>query len=285
MSRLAEVERKIDDALVEIKRNDKKRDRTHRMIQRRTVIIREVRRELGEVKDELKDLRARVKVIIAKLEELREATPDEYTEQEKRLEKRLDHLAGVIDELVSLRDRLLNRLDRLAERQDDARQAIREIEDEDDEDRDRLVYLRDKRRRIKEARAKNDRPSPNFDWAEFDCNDGTPHPPESRPAIKEWCIRVGEPARKAYNTVFITSAFRHVEYNRRIGGESGSVHIYNYPGRDFKAVAVDFKCAKATATDWYNFTYGKADGRGKYNTFHHADTRNNLGWGDATWSG
>jgi hypothetical protein len=70
-----------------------------------------------------------------------------------------------------------------------------------------------------------------------------------------------------------------------VGGEPNSVHIYDYPGRNFAAVAVDITCETGSPEEWYAFTAGKANGRGIYATFHHADNRSRIGWSDATWSG
>jgi hypothetical protein len=66
------------------------------------------------------------------------------------------------------------------------------------------------------------------------------------------------------------------------GGEPNSVHIYDYPGRNF---AADITCETGSPAEWYAFTAGKADGRGIYSTFHHADNRGRIPWPDATWSG
>jgi hypothetical protein len=91
--------------------------------------------------------------------------------------------------------------------------------------------------------------------------------------------------RERFGAVHVNSGYRPTAYNASVGGELNSVHIYDYPGRDCRAVAVDVTCEKGSASDWYAFTAGKADGRGLYGTFHHADTRSRIGWPDSTWSG
>jgi hypothetical protein len=91
--------------------------------------------------------------------------------------------------------------------------------------------------------------------------------------------------RKSFGAVHINSGYRPTAYNASVGGEPNSVHIYDYPGRNFLAVAADITCENGSPADWYAFTAGKADGRGTYATFHHADTRSRIGWPDATWTG
>ena len=129
--------------------------------------------------------------------------------------------------------------------------------------------------------------SEHFRYEEFDTHDGTPVPKSAYPALREWCERIGEPARKQFGSISITSGHRHRAYNAAIGGEPNSVHIYDYPGRNGRAVAVDWHASRGGPRDWYDFAAGKADGRGYYpnSGFTHSDTRNNIGWPDATWQG
>lgn len=284
-SRLAQVNTRIKAKLAELADDRDERARAHRLIARRETRIEELREELARTRKRINRRRVAVAEVRADLEELQASTPDEDTEGEAQLQARLDELAGQLEEALSDRDRILDRLDRLADDVLDAKKVLQDAVEESAEDRDALRRLRARRKRIIEARARNDRPSENFDWAEFDCNDGTSLPEQSKPAVRDWCQRIGEPVRARFGSVHINSGFRHRAYNARIGGEDNSVHIYDYPGRDYKAVAVDFRCARGTPADWYAFTAGKADGRGLYNTFHHADSRGRIGWRDATWRG
>lgn len=279
---VAEINRRIKSKLNELADDHDERQRAHRIISRKETRIEELRVELTRTRKRIKRRRAAIAEVKADLEELEAATPDEDTEEEARLRAQLDELAGQLEEATHDRDRILGRLDRLKEKRDEARQMLSNAIAESDEDRKALARLRARRERI---RAAQDRPSPHFDWAEFDCNDGTRLPEQSKPAVKDWCQKVGEPVRERFGSVIINSAFRHRAYNESIGGEDNSVHIYEFPGRDFKAVAVDFRCSQGTPADWFAFTSGRADGRGRYATFVHADTRNRIGWPDATWTG
>lgn len=129
--------------------------------------------------------------------------------------------------------------------------------------------------------------SEHFRYSEFDTHDGTPVPKAAYPALHEWCEKIGEPARERFGPIGITSGYRHASYNAAIGGATNSIHIYDYPGRDCKAVAVDWYAASGGPKDWFDFTAGRACGRGYYPSsgFHHADTRDNIGWPCTSWSG
>jgi chaperonin cofactor prefoldin len=193
----------------------------------------------------------------------------------------------------------------LRRRREDARKDGREVESE--QLADRLDTLKGKARRlekkirhkatvlgrlsaqierlgkrIKKVRKKKYYASENFLFSEFDCNDGTKIPEAAKPAIRAWCEQIGEPLRARFGTVHINSGYRHRAYNAAVGGEPNSVHIYDlHPS----AVAGDLTCEKGSPRDWFYFTEGRADGRGLYATFHHADNRNRIGWSDATWTG
>lgn len=283
--RVAELNKRIKAKLKELQDDKEDRERARRIIHRVDATVAELSDELVNVRKRIKRRRALIAEVRDDLGELEAKTPDEDTPEEQELRARLDELTGEYEEAIATRDRILGRLDRLQDKRADARKALEKAFAESNEDREALQRFRKRRKLALEARERNDRPSPNFDWAEFYCNDGTPFPEGSKPAIKHWCETVGEPLRAKYGSVHINSAFRHRAYNARIGGEDASVHIYDYPGRNFKAVAVDFRCAKGSPADWFMFTAGKADGRGRYNTFHHADNRNRIGWPDASWVG
>jgi predicted nucleic acid-binding Zn-ribbon protein len=291
MGRLADVNDRIQDKLAEIGEDRDDLEQARRVVHRIEANVAETRTALQKAREVLNRRRDRAQALRAELAELEDDNPEEDTEEEAQIRARLDRTADLVDEAVVTRNRLLGKLDRLREREADAEAALEEEIAERDEDRKALTRLRARRERIKEQIAANDRPSPHFTWAEFDCNDGTPIPEGSKPAIRALCRNLLEPARARFGSIHINSGFRHAAYNRAIGGEPNSVHIYNYPGRslappdDEGAVAADWTAVSGNATDWYNFAAGKADGRGRYSSFTHSDNRNRISWPDATWSG
>jgi peptidase M15-like protein len=276
--RAQKMVRKVD-ARVEELREELKRNRE--VLDRRRAVAREVREDLevAELEAEIERLRA----LVGEIPEGQALGDVEIVDEEPaRLGARLDDLSGLIEEGIATRDRLLDKLDRLRERDAEAERALDESVNERDEDREALQRLRARRQKIKD---RMDRPSPHFAFAEFDCRNGQELPKQSEPAVKEWCKRIGEPLRERFGPVHINSGYRPVAYNASVGGEPNSIHIYDYPGRNFRAVAVDITCEEGSPAEWYAFVAGKADGRGIYSSFVHADTRGQIGWGDATWSG
>jgi predicted nucleic acid-binding Zn-ribbon protein len=299
---LTEMNERVEEKLKDLKRGQAKTERAHKIVSKVDAKVDELRDELKQVRQELDQRRAVVKEVredlhVAELEnevarlrvaagEVPEGTVGDEIEgneeQISQLGARLESLSGIIEEGIATRDRLLDRLDRLREREAEAEGVLDEAIKERDEDRKALERMRERRKRIKE---RTDRPSAHFAYAEFDCRNGQKLPKASEPAVKDWCERIGEPLRKRFGAVHINSGYRPAAYNASVGGEQNSVHIYDYPGRNFAAVAVDITCEKGSPQEWYAFTAGKADGRGIYATFHHADTRARIGWGSATWSG
>ncbi|MGH2775949.1 MAG: D-Ala-D-Ala carboxypeptidase family metallohydrolase [Actinomycetota bacterium] len=299
---VAEMNERIEAKLKDLKRGRSKTERAHKIVSKVDARVDELRDELKEIRLELDQRRAVVKEVRedlrgAELEEeierLRVAAgeapegpvagdADGGDEEISRLGARLDSLSGLIEEGFATRDRLLDRLDRLRDREAEAEKVLGEAINERDEDREALKRMRARRKKIHD---RMDRPSPHFAYAEFDCRNGQDLPKAAEPAVKDWCERIGEPLRKKFGSVHINSGYRPTEYNASVGGEPNSVHIYDYPGRNFATVAVDVTCETGSPEDWYAFTAGKADGRGIYATFHHADTRGRIGWTAATWSG
>lgn len=209
---------------------------------------------------------------------------------DERQARRLEAASDRIEESRALKLRLLEDVERIAEQRESAREELQRWIKDVKQDKDKLLRNEKaleiaKRRRKRRRENRGGDLTKNFSVAEFDCNDGTPVPKEAYEALEIWCKTIGEPLRERFGSVHVNSGFRHASYNARIGGEPNSIHIYNYPGRNGRAVAVDLTCASGTPADWFNFTAGRADGRGKYSTFHHADNRNRIGWGDAVWYG
>lgn len=142
------------------------------------------------------------------------------------------------------------------------------------------------RKVIKREKALQNRPSPNFAYSEFDCKDGTPVPKAAYPALDHLCQTYLEPLRAEFGPVSITSGYRHADYNRRIGGASMSVHIYDYPGRNGQAVAADITCQRGTPAQWAKFLERlNPAGLGTYRSFVHLDNRDRMGWPRSRWTG
>lgn len=143
-------------------------------------------------------------------------------------------------------------------------------------------YLRRLARRL----IRENRPSPNFAYSEFDTHDGTKVPRGAYTALDHLCNTYLEPLRRKFGPVHITSGFRHTSYNASIGGASASLHIYDYPGRGENAVAADITCQRGGPHDWYSFLSSLSPGGlGRYSSFVHHDNRQRVGMPAARWSG
>lgn len=90
--------------------------------------------------------------------------------------------------------------------------------------------------------------STNFAMSEFDCRDGHAVPAIATTALREWCVVWGEPLRRAFGPVRVTSGYRTAAYNRRVGGAGSSLHVYDLGvGR---GVAADVVPARGTPALW-----------------------------------
>ena len=112
-----------------------------------------------------------------------------------------------------------------------------------------------------------------FSW--FDCRNGIKLPSYMRNDIVTWCKTIGEPMKKKYGHVFITSAYRTLQYNRDIGSSDGSYHVYT---KRKKYPAVDFTCSRGSPAQWGAYvnkliSYGGV-GVYKRSGFIHVDLRN-----------
>ncbi len=65
----------------------------------------------------------------------------------------------------------------------------------------------------------------NFDITEFSCNDGTPVPSEYLPNVKKLAEQLQILRDELNEPIHINSAYRHKEYNKKIGGEKNSQHL------------------------------------------------------------
>jgi Peptidase M15 len=215
--------------------------------------------------------------------ELDEKNKPKGAEGEHWEQRKVDKLETLADECEASEARL----DRLFERIDQHEDLRHEFREEMREENPRIDRLRKKRKKM--AEDKEGQLSEHFHVAEFDCNDGTPVPKASYEALKAWCRDIGEPLRAKFGAVYINSGYRTPAYNASLPGAATlSIHMYDdHPDctGETQAVAADIVCETGSPSDWYAFTAGKADGRGSYATFHHADNRGRIGWATSTWSG
>lgn len=114
--------------------------------------------------------------------------------------------------------------------------------------------------------------TPNFDLAEFHCNDGTKVPAELMPNVRELAANlqvlrdeIGEPIR-------INSAYRHPAYNKRIGGATNSQHLLA-KAADITAKSYTPKKLAAVVERLIKEGKMKQGGIGIYPGFTHYDVR------------
>jgi len=65
----------------------------------------------------------------------------------------------------------------------------------------------------------------NFHLHEFSCNDGTPVPEQYLQNVKELAENLQVLRNVLGERININSAYRHTEYNKRIGGKPNSQHL------------------------------------------------------------
>lgn len=104
--------------------------------------------------------------------------------------------------------------------------------------------------------------SENFTAAEFDCRNGVQWPPAARDALELWCAVWGEPLRREFGPVRVTSGFRTPDYNHGVGGAGQSYHVYTLrygpralPGLG-KGLAADVVPARGTPAAWQRWASG-----------------------------
>ena len=102
-------------------------------------------------------------------------------------------------------------------------------------------------RRAYWARDKNDELEDHFRATEFFCNDGTPCPIVSRPALVRLCRQYLEPLRASYGVAYVLSGYRHELWNVQIGGARYSQHVYEH---NFESVAADVRFARGNPGLW-----------------------------------
>jgi uncharacterized protein YcbK (DUF882 family) len=112
----------------------------------------------------------------------------------------------------------------------------------------------------------------NFSLHEFDCNDGTPVPDELLHNVEALAGQLQILRDYLKEPVRINSAYRHPNYNKRIGGAPDSMHV--------RAMAADItvksktpKQVKATIERLIKLKKLKFGGIGLYPGFVHVDIR------------
>jgi hypothetical protein len=235
-----------------------------------------LRKELDAEREERDQYEKRRKELKEDLEAEIEADKKDKGEHPEKweayAEARRDELADMIEASEARIDRLI---ERVAKNADDLAK-LRELDATLEK---RIARIQ---RRIERKKDDKGQLTEHFHVAEFDCRDGTDVPDAAIPSLKALCENVLEPQRSRFGSVHVNSGYRTRSYNASIGGASNSIHIYDaHP----QATAADHICASGGARAWFDNTAGKADGRGLYSSFHHADNRNRIGWPDATWSG
>src|SRR3954471_24220565 len=93
--------------------------------------------------------------------------------------------------------------------------------------------------------------SKHFVVEEFDCHDGTKVTPREYSGLEYLCRQYLEPMRKRFGPCSVHSGYRTTTYNRRVGGEPNSFHIY--PAHDGNDQAADVSFPKGNPVQWAAF--------------------------------
>jgi hypothetical protein len=262
------------------KQAKKRLDRTADALRSKGLDLRELIKEIDAEQDEIDKLRGRRR-------ELRDALEDEIKADENGKGKKPEEWEAWAenrrDELADLIDGSEGRINLLIEHVADTRERRAELRDKRKDLRKRVSIIE---RKITRKQDSSGLLTAHFHVAEFDCNDGTPVPRASIPALKHACVTYLEPARDAHGAIHVNSGFRHRVYNISVGGASMSIHVYDAPWQnDPFAVAIDHwadGASPATLQRWYA---SRPDGMGFYSSFTHVDNRNRIGWADSRWNG
>ena len=115
--------------------------------------------------------------------------------------------------------------------------------------------------------------SANFDISEFNCNDGTPVPPEYYANVQELMNNL-EILREELdgNGIRVNSGYRTPTYNASVGGASNSQHKYGKAG-DIVVSNYSPGLVHTTIARLIKEGRMKEGGLGKYNSFTHYDVR------------
>jgi len=112
----------------------------------------------------------------------------------------------------------------------------------------------------------------NFNIEEFQCTDGSEMPTDVQLNIAELVMQL-EILRSHFNApIHINSAYRSLEYNRSIGSNDTSQHVF---GKAADIVVEGFTPDEVADAIEFLISAGliKEGGVGRYNTFTHYDIR------------
>lgn len=128
--------------------------------------------------------------------------------------------------------------------------------------------------------------SKHFVVEEFDCKDGTKVSSREYNGLEYLCRQFLEPMRRKYGVCTVHSGYRTVSWNRKVGGEPNSFHIYTAHDGNDQAADVTFRTG--TPSQWHAYANairqkkrGGKGGLGLYRTFLHIDIRDYA----ANWRG
>lgn len=112
-----------------------------------------------------------------------------------------------------------------------------------------------------------------FKQEEFNCNDAAKTP---APYIDTNLIAILTDVREFFGVpVKVTSSYRTPEYNKAIGSDDNSRHLYKHKGA---AADIQVKDTRPQEVyDYINARYPDTLGLGLYSSFVHVDTRDTKG--------
>lgn len=126
----------------------------------------------------------------------------------------------------------------------------------------------------------NNKLSKNFNWSEFESNDGAPMPPEVAANVKELAKNLEVIRDTVGKPVKINSGYRSPAWNKKVGGVSGSQHQLG-KAADIVISGMTAAQVHAVVLDLIKQGKIKPGGVGKYGTFVHYDIRGT----NARWNG
>ncbi len=139
-----------------------------------------------------------------------------------------------------------------------------------------IFFLR--RRNKKTANMDNNKLSTNFNWSEFQSNDGAPMPPEVAANVKELAKNLEVIRAAVGKPLKINSGYRSPAWNKKVGGVPGSQHQQG-KAADIVANGISSAQLHAIVLDLIKQGKIKPGGVGKYDTFVHYDIRGtNTRW-------
>lgn len=119
--------------------------------------------------------------------------------------------------------------------------------------------------------------SKNFWLYEFDCKDGTPVPESCVEGLKAFVEKNLQPLRDFFDSrIFITSAYRTLNHNKRVGGADNSFHLYdkgNAFAVDIAVQGVEPPLVKVAIEGLINLGVLEEGGVGLYKNWIHYDNR------------